>query len=129
MGRLGSRTLLAVATAIGTICTGACAPHGIISKANTTPIEVSVTNEDNFDADVYALGASGRYHLGFVPTNVTAGLYVPSYIVSSGRLRLLVRRIGANTYHTPSVAVNPGDSTTVVLQSDPGLSTFVVNPR
>jgi hypothetical protein len=96
--------------------------------APSAPIVIAVSNDGDFEADIYADGSGGRYHLGLVPTGVTAKLYLPSYIVGSGTLRLFVRRVGAPEWWTPAVKVQPGDSAALQLTSPVDASTLTVGP-
>jgi hypothetical protein len=116
-----------LATCLLTSEIAACASHRPGGGPTlSTPITVTVTNTGDHDADIYASGSGGRYHLGFVPTGVTAKMYVPSYIVSSGRLRLFVRPVGGSRWWTPALQVGPGAHTVLQVSSPAQFSTFAV---
>jgi hypothetical protein len=118
--------LAAACLVVGSLPAG-CAQHRPDEAPGpSTPIMAIVANDAGLDADVYAVGSGGRYHLGVVPVGVTATLYIPSYIVGSGTLRLFVHRPSASEWWTPAVHVRPGDQTELQLTSPIQRSTFGV---
>lgn len=121
-------TVVRVAAAVGAFALlSGCATH-LVKPAPSQPVAVMVTNNSNQSADIDALGSGGRYALGHVPVDVTATLYVPTYVVASGQLRLIVHRGDGSSLPTSAVRVAPGDSTTLIIDANPPFITFGVNP-
>jgi len=124
------RSLFRLATVWLVPSTIAACAHGRPdhSPSPTTPITVSISNNGTLDADITASGSGGRYHLGLVPAEAAATLYLPSYVVSSGALRLFVQPVGGSMWWTPVVHVQPGANAVLQLSSPIEQSTFGVGP-
>jgi hypothetical protein len=133
MADIGKRTrrrstlsfaLLCVAAAAG----GCARGHPSGGPSAATPIIVTVSNGGTLDADISAAGSGGQYHLGRVPVDATATLYLPAYVVSTGTVRVFVQPVDGDRWWTPTLHVEPGSSVVLELSSPIQQSTLRVDP-
>ena len=121
------RGAMIVACLIGTV--DACGKMHRGPMVEEDPIVVQVHNQSFPDVTVYVLPSGDPRRIGAVTGNSSAEFKLPSRMLSTGTLQLLVRPLAGRAYLLPPVSVSSGDEVVVTISNVPSQSTVTVSPR
>jgi hypothetical protein len=122
-----SAIVIALLTAIATL--DACGKMRRGPAAEEEPIVVQVHNQSFPDVVMYVLPSGDPRRIGEVTGNSSATFKLPSRMLTTGTLQLLVRPIAGRAYMLPPVPVSAGDEVDVTISNVPAQSTVSVAPR
>lgn len=122
-----------LAALCATVLLMSCAPGartGIASGLDSKSIELTVKNDNWLDVHVFAIRGGSRFRLGEVGGNTTARLRIPTSLIVSGMVQLMVDPIGMDdTYLTDAMLVASDQRVQLMVAPRMRMSTYAVWSR
>lgn len=127
-GRRTQRFVKAVGCALVVLAPLSCVKHSIMPDDVPDTVEISVSNNNVLDVNVYAVNSSMRIRLGTVSTASTQHFTLNLHQISAtGEFQLLADPIGSRrTMTSESIHVFAGQAVEWTLQADLQQSTLVI---
>ncbi len=94
---------------------------------DSTPVSLTVTNQNWLDVDIFVLRGTTRYRLGAVGGNSSATLSIPVSLIARGELQLLADPIGSNdVYVSGVISVSPNQTVELTVAPRMRMSSYAV---
>lgn len=122
---------LAVIAALGTTACASTGGQAALQPAVANPdapVQVNVRNNNEKNVDVYALVGGNYQHVVTVPAEETRKVNLPMAANLVDGVRLLVAQRGTSSaFFTDHIAVQPGQTITVLVSNSLGSSSWAVD--
>jgi hypothetical protein len=97
---------------------------------DSTPVSLTVTNQNWLDVDIFVLRGSTRYRLGAVGGNSSATLSIPTSLTARGEIQLLADPVGSNdVYVSGAISISPDQTVELTLAPRIRMSSYAIWTR